>query len=296
MTLNPFGDRVALAQGWRWLVCLCAFLPLPGYSAPPLSVDETVTRFLAARTLEASRADFSVDEAYQFQRPYVEALTTRLGKRQGYKVAMTSLASQRHFGLSEPLYGRLLKKMLLPSPARLPLDFGARGLIEADLLVRVNNGEINSAQSSDQLLRYIDAVIPFIELPDPLWSGQLTAGRLVAVNCGARYGVMAEPIPVSAHESWSQRLAEFQVELLDPKGEQIAIASGTNLLGHPLKVVWWLVRKLQSQGEQLEPGDLLSLGSLTQPLAPLAGRYQAVYRGLNATGPVTVAVEFYPPH
>lgn len=239
-------------------------------------------------------ADFSLDQAYQIQRQYVHRLSARLGSRRGFKVAMSSLAAQRHFGVSEPLYGVLLNDMLLQSPARLPVRFGARGLLEADLLVRVKDNGINDVTAIEELLTHLDAVIPFVELPDPLWSGPLSAARLVAVNCGARYGVLGEPVAFKEDRNWRQGLAEVSVELRGPKGELVAAGSGDALLGHPLTAVFWLVKRLQQDGLALNPGDLLSLGSLTPPSKPESGFYQAIYSGLDPAGPTTVSIEFYP--
>ena len=239
-------------------------------------------------------ADLSLDRAYQFQRQYAHRLSTRLGSQRGYKVAMSSLAAQRHFGVSEPLYGVLFNDMLLQSPARLPVKFGARGLLEADLLVRVKDNGINEVTAIEELLSHLDAVIPFVELPDPLWSGPLSAARLVAVNCGARYGVLGEPVALNEDSNWQQRLAEFSVELRGPEGELLAAGSGDALLGHPLEAVFWLVRRLRQDGLALNPGDLLSLGSLTPPSKPDSGFYQAIYSGLDPAGPTTVSIEFYP--
>ena len=182
--------------------------------------------------------------------------------------------------------------MLLQSPARLPVKFGARGLVEADLLVRVGDVGINDVTNLDDLLTHIDAIIPFIELPDPLWSTKLTAARLVTVNCGARYGVLGEPITLVGNHNWHQRLRDFSVELYDPTGAVLASGTGVDLLGDPLNVVLWLVQHLRQNGDALQPGDLISLGSLTRPLAPEAGRYQAIYRGLDPMGLVSVSVEF----
>ena len=68
--------------------------------------------------------------------------------------------------------------------------------------------------------------------------------------------------------------------------------NGSDLLGHPLNVVFWLVQHLRQRGDGLQPGDLISLGSLTKPQPPHPGQYLAEYTGLDPSGPVTVNVEF----
>ena len=264
--------------------------PLISHADP--SVEQVVEAFLQRQLLTTGGDDMGLMDAYRFQHEYVRATQGRQGPRRGFKVAMTSASSQHHFGLSEPLYGQFQQQMLLHSPATLPVNFGARGLVEADLLVRVADAGINQVTNIDDLLAHIDAVIPFIELPDPLWSTALTAVRLVAVNCGARYGVLGEPIALVGSQEWRHRLRAFEVELQDPSGAVLGSGRGVDLLGDPLNVVMWLVNHLRQRGDTLKPGDLISLGSLTRPLPPEAGRYQAIYQGLDPQGLVSVSVEF----
>jgi 2-keto-4-pentenoate hydratase len=186
--------------------------------------------------------------------------------------------------------------MLLLSPATLPVNFGAQGLIEADLLVRIGDSGINDVANPEAVLQHLDAVIPFVELPDPLWSIPLTASRLVVANCGARYGVMGDPVLLDSGGRWRQRLSEVRVDLYGPDEHLIASGAANTLMGDPLGVVFWLVQRLRSDGVVLKVGDLLSLGSLTRPLAPEPGRYRADYRGLYEGGDgqrvATVSVEF----
>ncbi len=56
--------------------------------------------------------------------------------------------------------------MLLPSGSIVPANFGARPLFEGDLIVRVGSDAINDATTRQEVLAALDAVIPFIELPD----------------------------------------------------------------------------------------------------------------------------------
>ena len=284
------------------IVRFTLLLPLFCVGGVAASDDQKVSRFLQAfqhrQALQFDLGEVSLPEAYRLQQRYVARLQQQLGPVVGYKVAMSSEAAQVHFRLHEPLYGHLLEPMLLNSPAVVPLAFGSRGLIEADLLVRVGDQRINQAESVAQILPMLDAVIPFIELPDPLWSSPLTAERLLVVNCGSRLGVVGEPIPLAATQDWHQRLSRFQVELSHQTGGVSSIIGsgrGEALLGHPLQVVLWLVQKLNQQGRLLRAGDLISLGSLTAPVMPELGNYLATYRGLAADRELSVSVTFTDP-
>lgn len=231
--------------------------------------------------------------AEQVQDVYVIQLMPSTGGVVGYKAGLTSTTAQQYFGVDHPLLGFLLRDMLLPSPARLSIQSGARLLVEADLLLRVADISINHARNWAELLRAVDVVIPFVEVPDLLYAPevQITAPLLQAANVGARWGVLGTPIPLRAGEDWRRRLAEFQVSLQLSQGEAI-MGQGRDLLGHPLAIVEWLRDAVQARGRHLSPGDLLSLGSLT-PLRPAQlGSLRAVYTGLDPAGPVSVDLEF----
>ena len=86
------------------------------------------------------------------------------------------------------------------SPAEVPAAFGALPNVESDLLVRVRDEGINDAGNDHvAILRHLDQVIPFIELPDLVMPpGKLDGPNLLAINVGARLGVSGAPIPVRA--------------------------------------------------------------------------------------------------
>jgi 2-keto-4-pentenoate hydratase len=102
----------------------------------------------------------------QVQVMVVRRLREDLGPVVGYKAALTSPAAQQRFNLNHPLYGFLLDKMLLDSGDSLPADFAVTPMAEGDLMVRVKDASINQASTDAELLAALDAVIPFIELPD----------------------------------------------------------------------------------------------------------------------------------
>jgi 2-keto-4-pentenoate hydratase len=63
-------------------------------------------------------------------------------------------------------------------------------------------------------------------------------------------------------------LRDMRVIMTDDKGNELADAPGTAILGHPLNAVLWLVEDLRKSGGRLRVGDKLSLGAFSPPLAP----------------------------
>lgn len=223
----------------------------------------------------------------------VAVLAQPWGDQVGWKVGLTNPAAQQRFGVPNPLAGAIFHGTLRArSGAELPARFGIVPVIESDLLVRIRDEGVNEAGDDPlALLRHIEAVIPFIELPDLVlgadaaWSGPL----LVSINVGARLGVVGEEIPAQATPEFAAALASMTVTLADDTRE-LSRAPGSALLGHPLNALAWLVRDLRGQGRRLRAGDTVSLGGFSPALPVQAGRdYTATYTGLLAQ-PVAVTV------
>lgn len=231
----------------------------------------------------------TLEEALCTQAKLVARLEPRLGPRVGYKVGLTHLALRQRFGATAPVRGVLLEKMLLPDGAMVPVAYGARPVVEADLLVRVGSEEVNAARTPGEALAALREVIPFIELADLAMAegAALNAALVTAVNVGARLGVLGPPLPVARLDPVALETMEVVVE--DGTGRVLARAPGSAVLGQPLNALLWLVQDLRRRGERLQPGDLVSLGAFSAPLTPAPGASIRVrYRGLPGEPQVTV--------
>ncbi|WP_287417968.1 hypothetical protein [Oceanithermus sp.] len=252
---------------------LLAFVAvLVGVSAGAVSPGGLVLYWLG-KTPAPAPAVATVDEGLDFQAAFVRGLIPIAGDPVGYKVGLTSRAVQERFGVDHPLRGVLLERMLLASGAVVPARFGAVPIAEADLMVRVGDAGVNQAKTPEEVLRHLDAVIPFIELPDlMLKKGEpLNGATITAINVGARLGVLGRPIPVEVTPEFARALAEMQV-YVSVDDALVMKVPGKAILGHPLNAVIWLAGDLARRGEALKPGDLVSLGSLGKPLRPQAGQ------------------------
>lgn len=237
----------------------------------------------------------TLEEASSMQAGFIKEIGKRLGPQVGYKAGLSNRTIQKRFGIAHPLRGALLEKMLLPSGSTVTADFGALPVLEGDLIVRIGNDDINDVGTIEETLHSIDAVIPFIELPDLLFAKEisLNAAMITAVNLGARLGVVGEPVPVLSPGDWEERLKNMRVEITDETGKKIAAGHGNSLLGNPLEVVLWIRDSLKAEGKKLKKGDLLSLGSLT-PMIPVksGSAIRAAYMGLDSKKTVEVTVRF----
>ena len=239
--------------------------------------------------------NMTMDQALKIQEQFVAHLVKEFGDPAGYKAGLTNPGAQKAFGIPHPVRGTLLKKMLLESGAILQADSGIRLLSEGDLILRVSSDAINQAKTKEEALRGIDAVIPFIELPDLGYDPKvkINGPALVAINVAARYGVMGEPIPLTASSEWMDRLKNFTVQLFDEKGAVFSEGKGSALLEDPLNVVLWIKNSLAAEGKNLKKGDLLSLGSITKMMPTKPGTtVRAKFIDLDPKGPVELSVSF----
>ena len=225
-------------------------------------------------------------------------LQALFGPPVGYKVGLSNRAVQKRFDYDAPVWGMLYAPMLLRSGERVDAAFGARPLYEADMLVRVSDVSINAARTPMEVLEAIDQVIPFIELPDLLVQSpappMLNGAGIVAINVGARLGVMGAPIPVPILRAERFSMLEAlrdMVVVVRSDGIEVDRGKGTDVLGQPLEAVIWLAQDLAREKRSLKPGDLISLGSFSRLLPPARGvAVEVEYKGLP--GNPRVAVTF----
>jgi 2-keto-4-pentenoate hydratase len=265
---------------------------------PALAADDgakLAEHFLKKIPLSSYDQAMTVAQAMKIQAQFIKGLKPTFGEVVGYKAGLTNVDVQKSLGVTHPLRGTLLKKMLLKNGAEIEANYGFRPFAEGDLILRVGSAEINKAKTQQETLKCIDAVLPFIELPDMPYAREvkLNGPAIAAINVGARFGVTGSPIPLKASKEWMDRLKNFKLQIVDDKGTVLSEGQGTSLLGDPLNVVIWIRDSLKAEGKKLKKGDLLSLGSITKmlPIAPNTS-LRAHYIDLDPKGPVDITVKF----
>jgi 2-keto-4-pentenoate hydratase len=278
----------------RMLLAALVALPVTAQAACPsqAAMDSLAEALIANRPSPPIQGLATIEEGHCAQERLVAALVPHWGSIVGWKVGLTSAPVQQRFGVNQPLRGMLMQSSIsLRDGAEVPARFGAVPVIESDLLLRVRDAGINDAgRDHVAILRHLDAVIPYIELPDLVLTGGFTGPQLLAINVGARLGVMGTPMPVEATQAFADRLANMVVTMVDDRGQERARATGSAALGHPLNVIAFLVENLAQDGMRLEAGQVISVAGYSPTLPLEAGRtYTVRYEGLAAQ-PVSVSV------
>ncbi len=283
----------------KWsLVSVISLIFLLQFAAYALADDvgaRLAAQFLKKTAITEIDPGMTMEQGLKAQSQFVAYLAKQLGEPVGYKAGLTNPAAQKAFGITQPVRGTLLRKMLLKNGATLEKNPGIRMFAEGDLIVRVGSDKINEAKTKEDALKFLDAVVPFLELPDIPFAAnvKITGPALVAINVGARFGVMGDPIPLTTPAGWSDRLTNFTVQLYDEKGAVFSEGKGAALLGDPLNVVLWIRDSLAAEGKRLKKGDLLSLGSITKMMPAKPGTtVKAKFTGLDPKGAVEISASF----
>jgi len=113
---------------------------------------------------------------------------------------------------------------------------------------------INQAKNKEEVIKYIDAAIPFIELPDIIYSNdiKINGPALAAINVAARYGIIGDPILIGPSQEWMERLRKFKLQIVDENDIVLSEGTGSNLLDDPLNVVLWIKDSLIAEGKRLK--------------------------------------------
>ena len=277
------------------LILLLAALATTSASAtctPKVDGAEMAKAWAEKRPISGLDDELSMTDAECIRASFQQALVKQAGAVVGYKVGLTNPKVQKALGHDAPLGGELMANMLLPSPAVVAVGFGTRPLMEADLLVEVADDGINAATTPAEVMQHLAGIKPFIELPDLLIDPQvpLNGVRMTAINVGARLGIVGPTLP--AAPELTEYLASTTVVLSDGSGKTLTQGQGSDILGHPLNAMIWLVKDLAKQGKRLRKGDLVSLGSFNPPLKPEAGQEITVsYPGVPGMQGATVRFE-----
>ena len=302
---HPFALPLLISGASLLALGGCATKPAPAtpVAQPPAApapclgdaqVKQWLVDYLAPRPTANPPANLDAASAACTRAKWQQQLASVAGPLVGYKAGLTNPAVQKRFNTTEPVWGALYQRMLLRNGSTVPAAFGARPLFEADMLVRVKSAAINQARTPAEVLANVDQVIPFIELPDLMVEAppKLNGTALSAINVGARLGVVGQPMAVPRDAAARQRLLDglqgMTVRVSDASGV-LSSGKGSDILGHPLNAVVWLTGALRQQGLQLQPGQVVSLGSFSPLSPPKAGQQVTVqYEGLPGAKPVTV--------
>jgi 2-keto-4-pentenoate hydratase len=215
---------------------------------------------------------------YEVQGAVVARRARRLGsERIGYKVALTSPATQAALRTNEPATGRLLTADVLPTGSTVALESMFSPVLEAELVFRVRE-DLPVHASPEQIAQGCE-VTAGLECPDSRyadWFGGeypvLALGDVIADNCLTGLVVVGSTWLAVADVDLATVRATLLVD-----DEEVASGTGAEVLGNPLRSMAWLSAHLADAGETLTAGTVVSAGTLTPPVVARRGTVRGVF-------------------
>lgn len=219
-------------------------------------------------SLDGAPPPATLDAGYAIQARFASRVGTPLS---GWKIAATNVAGQRHIGVTHPLVGRLFADRVYPAPATLLMRNNRMRVAEAEFCFRFGRDLPADAATleRDEVMNYVDALFPAIEVPDSRFVDFAAAGApsLVADNACAREFVLGDEV---AGDWRDIALDRFPVALY-LNGERVVEGTGADVLGDPRAALTWLVRECAQRDLPLKSGHLVTTGVIGRPLPVSAG-------------------------
>jgi 2-keto-4-pentenoate hydratase len=209
----------------------------------------------------------SVDEGYAVQ----DAMAVNHGGGIiGWKIAATSVAGQRHIGVTEPLAGRLFARFRHGDGARLPAGGLHMRVAEAEFCFRMARDlpPRAAAYGTDEVMAAVGALHLAIEIPDSRYEDYATIGapQLAADDSCACFFVLGP----EAKDWHGVDLATHPVAAL--RNATVAErGSGANVLGDPRVALTWLANDRARRGDGLRSGQVVTTGTCIKPVTIAPG-------------------------
>jgi 2-keto-4-pentenoate hydratase len=207
----------------------------------------------------------------------VQALLPSVSGRalEGWKIAATSVAGQKHIAVNRPMAGRLLAGRIAADGATVPSAGNRMRVAEPEFAFRFATDlpPREREYSVAEVLAAVATLHPALEIPDSRYRDftQVGEAQLIADNACAHYFVLG---PATSADWRVIDLATHRVhgELHNAGACRLERdGSGEAVLGDPRIALAWLVNELSGLGVTLAAGQVVTTGVCMVPLAILPG-------------------------
>lgn len=225
------------------------------------------------RPLTEKFPGLAIADAYRIQRLWLEARCAAGARAVGYKVGLTSTATQALFGAAEPMYGRILAQGVLASGSRLRAAAFPRPRLEVELAFILGGDVSGSGVTREHVLAATERIVPAFEIVAQRTTASRVLGDAIADN-GAHGAVVLGSSGIGPADA---DIAGITTTFYRNR-ERIDSGAASSVLGHPAEAVVWLARALHQAGERLESGQIILTGTLTRAIEIIPGNvYRAEY-------------------
>lgn len=226
---------------------------------------------------DISPADIDLENAYKIQHAFTEAKKENNEILKGYKISMTSPETQAWFNAKEPLYGQMTDAQVINSTSRISLSKQMLNpLIELELVFIVKD-RLTDISTEDDIVKSTQ-VAPGLEIPDSRfedWFPKMPKEQLCADGAAGGKVIFG-----NAKDYTYAEIDDISGKLLF-NNKVIDEGSSSIVMGHPVKAIKWLLKKLSTHNLYLEPGMFVSSGTFVLPKTLVTGIYSGEIEGIG---------------
>lgn len=211
---------------------------------------------------------------------------TIAGAIDGWKIAATSVAGQRHIGVSGPLAGPVFASRVVADGATISLTANRMRVAECEVVFTFKRAldPRPQAWSRHDVMAEVAQVLPGIEVPDSRFLQFERAGeaQLIADCACCNDMVLGAPLAPAGR---LDALASLAVQARVSDGRLLE-GVGSNALGDPVEALRWFVNEMSAIGQRIEAHHFLTTGTCVTPIPVEPG--QSVQADFGWLGQMTV--------
>jgi len=206
-----------------------------------------------------------LETAYAVQEINTQRRLAEGARLVGRKVGITSVATRKQYGATEPDYGMLFDDMALFDNGEVPAKKLIHPKVEGEVAFVLGRDIDNVSPTPAELLRAIDFAVAAIEIVDSrVQNWDLRILDAIADSAGAAMFVLgAQP----------RRLKDFDLihcgMVMERGGDPVVTGTAGNVMGNPLRSALWVAGASARAGHPLKAGDTILSGALG-PMTPAA--------------------------
>lgn len=232
-----------------------------------------------------------LDEAYAIAAAVVTQRIARGERPVGWKVGFTNRTIWDEYDVHAPIWGPIYDSTIAPAEdgiAQCNAALFCEPRIEPEIALRLKRAP--DPQMDDRaLMACIDGIAHGFEIVQSLFPDWRFAASDTVAGCALHGCYRHGPFIAVDHadiDAWCEKLSGFRIALCRD-GVAIDEGGAENILGGPLQVLRHLAQGLadNSHGWALQPGDIVSTGTVTRAFPVKAGqRWESVISGLPLSG------------
>ncbi len=163
------------------------------------------------------------------------------------------------------------------SPVMIKMAESRHMLVETEFGFLVKKDILAAIESEDDLMDYISAVLPIIELPDIGFKelAHITAIDIISTNTGAYKYIVGKAIKVENLDTNSIKINLFV------DGKLISSERSSKVMGGQKSTLLWLINDVHSKGYQIKSGNILLTGAIGKVNPAKPGLYMGDFGDLG---------------